>query len=924
MNQYKLALFFLLILLFNNALNAQEDAPERIPEYPIPYEYPMVDGIKDVLNRVRGYYESTSPQKIIDEKGNEITDFSKLNEHAQVSSGFSSEWSYTHGVVLSAFDYIDDVTGDKTFFANNAKFYDFVIKHLPYFRKNAEKFGSQSSGWREIVNMHALDHCGSIGAAMIKTYQKNKNEKYLELINITADYISNKQFRLKDGTLARHRPQYQSIWADDIYMSVPFLANMAVLTGDNKYFDDAIKQILQMADRLYIPEKELFDHGWNVTSGDYDPRFYWGRANGWTLMAMAELLSVLPEDYSGRDKILHLYRSMVRSLTALQDGTGFWHNMLDKTNTYLETSCTAMFTFAIAKGINEGWINHVYGPVALTGWNAIKTRVLENGAVDGTCEGTTFAHDNTYYYYRGKSIYATHGYGPVLYAGAEIIRLLQNDKFDVQQNRINARNSTFHYRLKSEWPKFNAGHTSNTRSLDKPRVIVTSDGEIDDECSIVRFLLYANEWDIEGIITSSSQYHWQGHKWAGDDWAQPYLAAYGQVYPNLVKHDAAYPSPAYLSERTVLGNVKAEGEMDEVTAGSQLIVKVLLDESDDRPIWIQAWGGTNTIARALKTIEEKYPEKMAYAANKMRFFFIWEQDSTYQSYIHLHWGKYNIQTIICDQFWAIAYQWNKILPDDKLKYFKGDWMKSNILEGHGPLCSLYKAHEKEDKRGFRAGELKAEGDFRSEGDSPAFIFNINTGLRNMESPAYGGWGGRYINVRENTWLDPVPEPDYTYPEGRWYTNTAWGRTYMRDKYPEHLDLMNKYFKPITHWADALQNDFASRADWCVKPYEEANHPPVVELAHALDLKVRPGATVLLNAEKSGDPDGDQLMYKWWQYQEAGTYEGTIEIKNAGNQKASFQMPGNAPKGKTVHIICEVTDSGTPQLTRYQRLVVEIE
>lgn len=446
--------FLLVILLLSPMLPAQEDAPGRIPEYPVPYEYPTVDGIKDVLNRVRAYYESTSPQIIVDaETGEEISDFSKPNEQARVSSGFSSEWSYTHGVVLSAFAYIDDVTGDESFFANNAEFYGFVIEHLPYFRANAEEFGRQAGGWPEIVDMHALDHCGSIGAAMIKTYLKTENEDYLELIDIIADYISNKQFRLEDGTLARHRPQYQSLWADDLYMSVPFLANMGVLTGDTGYFDDAVRQILQMADRLYVADKELFDHGWNVTSGDYDPRFYWARANGWALMAMAELLDVLPEDYPGRDEILHLYRSMIRSLAGLQDGTGFWHNMLDKTDTYLETSATAMFTFAVAKGINEGWISHVYGPVALTGWNAVTTKVLANGAVDGTCEGTTFAHDNTYYYYRGKSIHATHGYGPVLYAGAEMIRLLGNDEIDVQIARINARNSTYHYRLKSEWPE---------------------------------------------------------------------------------------------------------------------------------------------------------------------------------------------------------------------------------------------------------------------------------------------------------------------------------------------------------------------------------------------------------------------------------------------------------------------------------------
>jgi len=454
MNHFKLALFFLLLMPSSVMLNAQENAPGRIPEYDVPYEYPTADGIKEVLNRIRIYYESSSPQIIVDSKtGEEITDFTTFNIYAEVSDGFSSEWSYTHGVVLSAFEYIDYVTGDKSFFANNIKFYDFVIEHLPYFQKNAEKIKSERIGnWGNILNFHALDDCGSMGAAMIKTYFKNKNDEYLELINRTADHISNNQFRLDDGTLARNRPQYQSVWADDLYMSVSFLANMGVLTGDNKYFDDAVRQILQMSDRLYIPQTELFDHGWNITSGDYDPRFYWGRANGWALMAMAELLSVLPEDYQGRDKMLHLYRSMVRSLANLQDGTGFWHNLLDKNDTYLETSCTAMFTFAIAKGINEGWISHVYGPVALTGWNATQTRVLENGAVDGTCEGTTFAHDNTYYYHRGKSIYATHGYGPVLYAGAEMIRLLQNDKLDVIKARSNSVNSTFHFLLKSEWP----------------------------------------------------------------------------------------------------------------------------------------------------------------------------------------------------------------------------------------------------------------------------------------------------------------------------------------------------------------------------------------------------------------------------------------------------------------------------------------
>ncbi|WP_346863448.1 glycoside hydrolase family 88 protein [uncultured Draconibacterium sp.] len=455
MNTLKSILIVLFLLPFSLISNAQEKTANRIPEYKIPYELPSTENVMEVLNRIRTYYESTSPQIIIDSKtGEKINDFNTFNPNAVPSPGFSGEWSYTHGVVLSAFDYITKVTGDKTFVNNNTKFYNYVIENLPYFQNNSDKIKSSKIGnWGRIIEFEALDDCGSITAAMIKTYLITKEEKYLEIINRTAEHISNHQFRLEDGTLARNRPQYKSVWADDMYMSVPFLINMGVLSNNNAYFDDAVKQVLQMADRLYIPEKELFDHGWNVTSGDYDPRFYWGRANGWVLMSMAEVLSILPEDYQGRDKILHLYRSMVRSLANLQDGDGFWHNLLDKNDTYTETSCTAMFTFAIAKGINEGWISHVYGPVALTGWNALQTRVLENGAVDGTCEGTTFAHDNTYYYHRGKSIYATHGYGPVLYAGAEMIRLLQNDKIEIINTNFGSINSTFHFLLKSEWPE---------------------------------------------------------------------------------------------------------------------------------------------------------------------------------------------------------------------------------------------------------------------------------------------------------------------------------------------------------------------------------------------------------------------------------------------------------------------------------------
>jgi hypothetical protein len=298
----------------------------------------------------------------------------------------------------------------------------------------------------------------------------------------------------------------------------------------------------------------------------------------------------------------------------------------------------------------------------------------------------------------------------------------------------------------------------------------------------------------------------------------------------------------------------------------------------------------------------------------MRFYFIWEQDETYQRYIRPHWGKFNIPTIISDQFIAIFYHWKKYLPTDKQAYLVGSWMKSNILKNHGPLCALYKANKKGDK-GFD------EGDFRSEGDSPAFLHTIPTGLRSVESPGWGGWGGRFVRIRDNTWLDPVSEPGYQYPEGRWYTRSAWGRTRLKKGIRNDAKLI-AYLKPQWRWIDALQNDFAARADWCVKPYAEANHTPVAALAHAHNLTVAPSATVKLSAVGSTDPDGNKLTYRWWQYHEADSAKAKVTIRDASAQRASFVAPNES--GKQVHIILEVTDDGTPPLVGYQRVNCNIK
>ncbi len=236
------------------------------------------------------------------------------------------------------------------------------------------------------------------------------------------------------------RPQPVSLWIDDIYMSVPFLAQMGKLTGDRKYFDDAAQQVIGMSERLQDQNNGLFDHSW-FESNPYDVKFYWGRGCGWALMATAELLSVMPEDHKDRPRVLDIFRRAAQGVAAVQSGTGMWHQLLNREDSYLETSATAMFTFAIARGVNRGWLSPVYAPVAQAGWQALATRVHADGKIEGICVSTTAAYDAVYYYNRPTDLGAMQGYGPVLMAGAEVIAMLRG--FDIDRNL-----NTFHYRVK--------------------------------------------------------------------------------------------------------------------------------------------------------------------------------------------------------------------------------------------------------------------------------------------------------------------------------------------------------------------------------------------------------------------------------------------------------------------------------------------
>jgi rhamnogalacturonyl hydrolase YesR len=274
-----------------------------------------------------------------------------------------------------------------------------------------------------LLSPNALDDCGAMAAGMLKAQQAGIGGDLRWLSDIDLAYICEKQVRLPDGTLSRNRPLPNSIWLDDLYMSVPALAQMGRLTGDRRYFDDAVRQVVQFSERLFVKEKGLYMHGW-IQGMQEHPQFHWGRANGWAAMATVELLSVLPEDHPGRSAVLELFREHARGLVAVQGKNGLWHQLLDRPDTFEETSASAMFVFAIARGINRGWLDALaYGPMVSVGWNALVQKVNAQGQVEGTCVGTGLGWEPVFYAYRPTSVYAAHGYGPMLLAGSEMITL---------------------------------------------------------------------------------------------------------------------------------------------------------------------------------------------------------------------------------------------------------------------------------------------------------------------------------------------------------------------------------------------------------------------------------------------------------------------------------------------------------------------
>jgi hypothetical protein len=460
------------------------------------------------------------------------------------------------------------------------------------------------------------------------------------------------------------------------------------------------------------------------------------------------------------------------------------------------------------------------------------------------------------------------------------------------------------------------GSTFNSvLAVEKPRVFVLTDieNEPDDAMSMVRFLVYANQYDIEGLAATTSIHQknqvatWRIHE---------IVEAYSKVQDNLERHESGFPTGEYVKSCICEGlpeyGIQAVGEGKDSPA-SELLIKAV-DKNDSRPLWVTVWGGPNVLAQALwKVRETRTADELAKFVDKLRVYTISDQDDSgpwiRKEFPELFYivspgfnagGAYHYATwsgISGDYFHARCSGAN-------FRLVSNEWLHSNI-QRKGPLGKEY-----------------PNWDYLMEGDTPSFLNLINNGLSNPEHPEWGGWGGRY--------------EFYTPRKRKWHLY-AESRPFWSDAEDEVMGVDGRWHEgnheTIWRWREAYQSDFAARMDWTVKDYKNANHPPILDIEQETFITAKKGDKIELSALGCTDPDGDALSYEWFFYKEAGTFAVSsarsgqpVEIHNFDQPEAWFKVPNQRvmpPGTGTMHIILKVRDHGSPRLTRYKRIIVDV-
>lgn len=385
--------------------------------------------VKNDMKRVLEYLEKNTPYEVIDgQAGRSIASDVELSRNARLKQGIFPLVGNESGMAYSAMLAAANLIEDNSYRDYVRKRLVFLTEALPLFGKAYEKYGIADSMMVQLLPPRGLDDCGTMCAAMIKACLAEEIAGSRPLIEGWANTVMYRTERLSDGTFSRDCPFRHTLWLEDIYKGVPALTLMGAYSkyDQAKYYREALSQINGFVDRLFVSEKGLFRHGW-VEGMEVHPSYYWGPANGMAMLALCEVLDVLPLNYEGRDKLLELLRKHIGSVSACQSKDGFWYRLLDRNDSGYETSSTAFFVYAIAHAINRGWVDATaYGPVALLGWQAVSSAIGSDGRLVGICSSTGVAYDPAYYIRRPVADNGLAGYGAVIGAGAEMCKLLEN------------------------------------------------------------------------------------------------------------------------------------------------------------------------------------------------------------------------------------------------------------------------------------------------------------------------------------------------------------------------------------------------------------------------------------------------------------------------------------------------------------------
>ena len=509
---------------------------------------------------------------------------------------------------------------------------------------------------------------------------------------------------------------------------------------------------------------------------------------------------------------------------------------------------------------------------------------------------------------------------------------------------------------------FCTGHlkAQTTVKPERPRIVITADPELDDNNSMIRFILFSCDLNIEGLVYASSGFHWKGDgkgtKWfvPGREYARfgldtcpceswrwnknekfihNIVDAYAKVYPNLKVHNSEYPSPEELKSKIRYGNIEFDGDFSKDSPGSDLIRSLILDDKPGK-LFITAWGGQSTIARALKSIQDQYEYTTGWEnlkrkiSDKVILLPSGDQDDTYAKYIKPNWPDIEYRQFTGGPNYSYGAQLGANQED--AKYLTSSWMKENITD-RGPLGELYRVwgdgkqmvkgdimdyfglsgytNEQLRKMGYAVWmPVQEKGSWLGEGDDFTFMNMPGNGLRAWEKGTYGGWGGREMTAGG--------------PNAFSFQMSDTSQQAMVSAISSGNNKANKSASTYPDFFPAAQNDFAVRLKWSVTPkFCDANHLPVAYVEGPLNILASPGETIRLNAKVS-DPDGNKVTVKWWQFS-VGTYQGMAEISDSNSTRPKVHLPRDIVAGQTIHIILEATDDGSPALTSYQRVIITV-